>query len=43
MMLGNIHDIYYPLSYNMPMSKGIFIPKDHHYNANNKRKRGKKK
>lgn len=23
--------------------KGIFIPKDHHYNANNKRKKGKKK
>ena len=38
MMLGNIHDIYYPLPYNMPMSKGIFIPKNHH-----KRKKGKKK
>lgn len=23
--------------------QGIFIPRDHHYNANNKRKRGKKK
>ena len=23
--------------------QGIFIPKDHHYNANNKRKKGKKK
>ena len=23
--------------------KGMFIPKDHHYNANNKRKKGKKK
>ena len=23
--------------------QGIFIPRDHHYNANNKRKKGKKK
>ena len=23
--------------------KAVFIPKDHHYNANNKRKKGKKK
>ena len=23
--------------------KAMFIPKDHHYNANNKRKKGKKK
>ena len=23
--------------------KGMFIPKDHHYNANNKRKKRKKK
>ena len=23
--------------------QGIFIPKDHHYNTNNKRKKGKKK
>lgn len=43
MMLGNIHDIYYPLPCNMPMSKGVYVPKGHHYNANNKRKRGKKK
>ena len=42
-MLGNINDIYYILHYNMSNSKGVFIPKDHHYNANNKRKKGKKK
>lgn len=23
--------------------QGIFIPREHHYNANNKRKKGKKK
>ena len=23
--------------------QGIFIPRDHHYNVNNKRKKGKKK
>ena len=23
--------------------QGIFIPRDHHYNANNKRKKGKEK
>lgn len=23
--------------------QGIFIPRDHHYNANNKRKKGKRK
>ena len=23
--------------------QGIFIPRDHHYNTNNKRKKGKKK
>ena len=42
-MMLDIHDVYYSLPYNMPMSKGIFIPKDYHYNANNKRKKGKKK
>lgn len=31
------------LYYKTPMRKGIYIPKDHHYNANNKRKKGKKK
>lgn len=25
------------------ISQGIFISRDHHYNANNKRKKGKKK
>ena len=39
----DIHNVYYDLSYNMSNSKGVFIPKDHHYNANNKRKKGKKK
>ena len=43
--------IYIPY-YNAPEVKmpawetipqGIFIPRDHHYNANNKRKKGKKK
>ena len=39
----DIHNVYYDLPYNTSNSKGIFIPKDHHYNANNKRKKGKKK
>ena len=42
-MMLDINGIYYPLHYNKPMSKGIFIPRDHHYNVNNKRKKGKKK
>ena len=33
----------YTLYYKTPIRKGIYIPKDHHYNANNKRKKGKKK
>ena len=44
--------IYYITKLNIPEVKmpawetapqGIFIPKDHHYNANNKRKKGKNK
>lgn len=38
----NIQDFKYITSVdNYP--KGMFIPKDHHYNANNKRKKGKRK
>ena len=39
----DIHSVYYDVPYNMSIVKVFFIPKDHHYNANNKRKKGKKK
>ena len=38
----NIQDLKNVMSINN-YPKGMFIPKDHHYNANNKRKKGKKK
>lgn len=40
MPYDNIPEVKTP-EYIIP--KGIFIPRDHHYNANNKRKKGKKK
>ena len=39
--LNDVFDVKYALNNSYP--QGMFIPKDHHYNANNKRKKGKKK
>ena len=37
------HDIPEVKMPDYTIPQGIFIPRDHHYNANNKRKKGKKK
>ena len=37
------HDIPEVKMPDYTIPQGIFIPKDHHYNTNNKRKKGKKK
>ena len=37
------HDIPEVKMPDYTIPQGIFIPRDHHYNANNKRKKGKRK